>query len=113
MGRLRKLLSEWAAGLGLDYERTQHLVLAVTELASNSVRHGGGGGTLRMWREDARLLVEIHDRGHIEEPLVGRTRPGPEQLTGRGLWLVNHLCDLVQIRSAPAGSVVRVHMHLA
>jgi anti-sigma regulatory factor (Ser/Thr protein kinase) len=113
MGRLRKLLSEWAAGLGLGHERTEHLVLAVTELASNSVHHGGGAGTLRMWREDGRLLVEIHDRGHIEEPLVGRTRPGAEQPTGRGLWLVNHLCDLVQIRSAPAGSVVRVHMHLA
>jgi len=112
MGRLRHLLSEWASGLELSYERTEHLVLAVTELASNSVHHGGGGGTLRMWREEGALLVEVRDRGCIEEPLVGRTRPDPEQPTGRGLWLVNHLCDLVQIRSAPAGSVVRVHMRL-
>jgi len=74
--------------------------------------HGGGEGTLRMWREQNTLLVEVHDRGHLEEPLIGRTRPGPEQPTGRGLWVVNHLCDLVQIRSAPTGSVVRVHMRL-
>jgi hypothetical protein len=54
----------------------------------------------------------VQDRGHIREPLIGRTRPGLEQPTGRGLWVVNHLCDLVQIRSAPTGSVVRVHMRL-
>jgi hypothetical protein len=29
---------------------------------------------------------------------------------GRGLWIVNHLCDLVQLRSSPAGNVVRLHM---
>lgn len=107
---LRRLLGEWAAELELGHERTENLTLAVTELASNSVRHGGGGGTLRMWREEETLLVEVRDRGHIEEPLVGRIRPDPEQPAGRGLWLVNHLCDLVQIRSAHAGSVVRVHM---
>jgi anti-sigma regulatory factor (Ser/Thr protein kinase) len=65
-----------------------------------------------MWSENETLLVEIRDEGHIEESLVGRTRPTPEQPAGRGLWLVNQLCDLVQIRSSPAGSVVRVHMHL-
>ncbi len=112
LGSLRRLLGEWASGFALGYERTEHLVLAVTELASNSVRHGGGCGTVRMWREQGTLLVEVHDRGHIEEPLVGRTRPAPGHPAGRGLWLVNHLCDLVQIRSAPAGSVVRVHMRL-
>lgn len=111
LGAVRLRLYEWASGLELGSERTEHLVLAVTELTSNSVRHGGGGGTLRMWREDGALLVEVQDRGRIEEPLVGRVRPDPDQPTGRGLWLVNHLCDLVQIRSAPTGSVVRVHMY--
>jgi anti-sigma regulatory factor (Ser/Thr protein kinase) len=112
LARLRHLLAGWASGLKLGCERTENLVLAVDELASNSVRYGGGGGTLQMWSENETLLVEIRDEGHIEESLVGRTRPTPEQPAGRGLWLVNQLCDLVQIRSSPAGSVVRVHMHL-
>jgi anti-sigma regulatory factor (Ser/Thr protein kinase) len=37
--------------------------------------------------------------------------PPIEQYGGRGLWIVNQLCDLVQIRSAPSGTVVRVHTH--
>ncbi len=109
---LRALLSDWALGFQLDPERTQHLVLAVNELTSNSVRHGGGRGRLRMWKEEQTLLVEVHDRGHISEPLIGSTRPTPEQPKGRGLWLVHHLCDLVQIRSHDAGNVVRLHMRL-
>jgi hypothetical protein len=36
----------------------------------------------------------------------------PEQLHGRGLWVVNQVCDLVQIRSSNAGNVVRLHMRL-
>ena len=45
------------------------------------------------------------------EPLVGRERPaGPAG--GYGLWLANQLCDLVQVRSFPAGSVVRLHMRV-
>jgi anti-sigma regulatory factor (Ser/Thr protein kinase) len=113
LATLRQLLSDWASGFHLGVERTQHLVLAVTELASNSVRHGGGRGRLRMWREEQTLLVEVQDRGRISEPLIGRTRPTPEQPRGRGLWLVHHLCDLVQIRSDDAGNVVRLHMRLA
>jgi anti-sigma regulatory factor (Ser/Thr protein kinase) len=58
-------------------------------------------------------LCEVRDRGRIVEPLVGRLPPPLDRHGGRGLWLVNHLCDLVQIRSTEAGSVVRVHMRLA
>jgi anti-sigma regulatory factor (Ser/Thr protein kinase) len=109
---LRSFVSVWATGSVLDAERIEHLVLAVNELATNSVVHGGGRVTLRMWREPDALLCEVHDGGRIDEPLAGRTRPTPDQPAGRGLWLVNYLCDLVQIRSTPTGNVVRVHMRL-
>ena len=58
------------------------------------------------------MLVEVADEGHIADPLAGRDRPPPDDLGGRGLYLVNQLCDLVQLRSSPDGSVVRIHMHL-
>jgi anti-sigma regulatory factor (Ser/Thr protein kinase) len=113
LGSLRHSLAEWASGERLGAERIEELVLAVNELATNSVRHGGGGGTLRVWREAETLLCEIQDNGHIEQPLLGRTLPGPDARSGRGLWLANQLCDLVQIRSSPDGTVVRVHTRLA
>jgi hypothetical protein len=39
--------------------------------------------------------------------------PDPDPESGRGLWLVNQLCDLVQIRSGPSGTTIRVHMATA
>ncbi|HEY5192508.1 MAG TPA: sensor histidine kinase [Solirubrobacteraceae bacterium] len=112
LGTVRWFVAQIAAEVSLEPSRTEDLVLAVNELATNSLRHGGGSGTLRMWRQDGTLLCEVHDGGHITEPLVGRDPPRPAQPSGRGLWIVNHLCDLAQIRSTHTGTVVRVHMHL-
>lgn len=110
LGALRMLVAAHAADACLSSDAADELVLAINELATNSVQYGGGGGTLRIWREPAALVCEVRDRGFIEDPLVGRMAPPIEQHGGRGLWLVNQLCDLVQIRSAPSGTVVRVHM---
>ncbi len=85
-------------------------MLAVNELATNSIRHGGGSGVLRVWREPEVLICEVTDHGHFEDPLVGRRRPAGTQVGGYGLWLANQVCDLVQVRSGPEGSTVRVHM---
>lgn len=98
-----------AARAGMGPPEIADLVTAASELAANSVMHGGGSGMLRLWGEGDRLLVEVEDRGQIEEPLVGRLRPGVTQEGGRGLWLANQLCDLVQIRSSEAGTTVRLH----
>ncbi|MGH2963159.1 MAG: anti-sigma factor RsbA family regulatory protein [Solirubrobacterales bacterium] len=97
---------------GLDPERTANAVLAVSEVATNSVRHAGGHGELRSWTDDGALLFEVRDEGRIDTPLVGRERPELSELDGRGLWVVNQLCDLVQIRSSSAGNVIRLHTRL-
>jgi anti-sigma regulatory factor (Ser/Thr protein kinase) len=98
-----------AAGIA-DEGRVGDVVLAVNELATNSVCHGGGDGVLHTWQDNGTFLCEIHDRGHISDPLAGRERPPHGLDGGRGLWIVNHLCDLVQVRSTAAGTVVRLHM---
>jgi anti-sigma regulatory factor (Ser/Thr protein kinase) len=112
LAELRQLVSRRAAAAGLDPVRVADLVLAVDELATNSLRHGGGRGTLRIWRDAGALVCEVRDAGHIEDPLVGRERPALDRDGGRGLWMVNQLCDLVQLRSFPTGAVVRVHVYL-
>lgn len=105
---LRALVAELAGTLGLDPERASDLVLAVAELAANSVLHGGGSGVARTWLDGSAAVCEVSDHGWIADPLVGSRRPPPEAPRGRGLWLVHALCDLVQVRSDPTGTTVRL-----
>jgi anti-sigma regulatory factor (Ser/Thr protein kinase) len=109
---VRMFVSDHAKRAGFDKERLSDLVLAVNELATNSMRHGGGRGLLSVWRENGTFLCEVHDRGRITDPLAGRELPPALDGGGRGLWLVNHLCDLVQVRSSEAGNVIRLHMSI-
>jgi anti-sigma regulatory factor (Ser/Thr protein kinase) len=109
LGSVRRLVTEHAVAAGLE-ARACDLALATDELATNSVRHAGGQGVLRLWQQDRALVIEVNDQGHLYDRLVGRRRPTRSQLGGRGLWLVNQLTDLVQIRSAPSGTTVRVHL---
>ena len=41
----------------MDPARQADVALAVNELSSNSVRHGGGAGTVRVWRERRRTAL--------------------------------------------------------
>jgi anti-sigma regulatory factor (Ser/Thr protein kinase) len=109
---VRAFVAEHAARADLPPDRASDLVLAASELATNSVLHAGGEGLVGMWCEDDAIVCEVSDGGRVEDPLIGRERPAAEWATGRGLWLVNSLCDLVQMRSLPTGNVVRLHMGL-
>lgn len=117
LGELPAVRSSVAAAAeeaALPVQRAEDLVLAVSELAANSVCYGGGTGTLLAWEEGDTVVCEVRDRGLIRDPLAGRRRPGPDQRAGRGLWIANQLCDLVQIRSSSAaGTRVRVRMGMA
>ena len=91
-----------------------HLITNVGEVAANSIRHGGGHGTALLWRTDQSVTCELRDAGVIADPLVGLVRPTAGQIGGRGLWFVNNLCDLVEVRSSPGeGTRVRLSMDLA
>lgn len=110
---VRSLVVHHARRAGLDATTTANLVLSANELATNSLRHGGGQGTIRLWQDRDGLVCEVRDAGQIDGPvLLGRQLPTLDQIGGRGLWLANQLCDLVQIRSTAAGTTVRLHMDL-
>ena len=85
------------------------LVLAVHELACNSIEHAGGRGVLRGWSEGNSLVLEVSDSGVIGDPLVGREPVLDVSEGGRGIWMANHLCDQVQVRAGAAGPTVRLH----
>ncbi len=112
LSEVRRRVERTAEAAGLGWRASADLILAASELAANSVAHGGGGGTLRTWREGVRLVLDFEDAGWISEPLAGRLRPAVMQEGGRGLWLANQLCDLVQIRSSAAGTTVRLQVAL-
>lgn len=109
---LRTLITDEARHAGLSHPRVVDLVLAVSEVAANTLRHTSSGGTMSLWRAGGELICQLADTGHIADPLAGRRPPDRDHPGGQGLWLVNQICDLVEIRTGRSGTVVRLHMLL-
>lgn len=110
--RTRDVAIEQAAHHGMALGRISDVEIVVNELATNSVRHGGGSGTLRIWAEDGLFICEIADRGHVADPLTGRRPAGLGTKGGRGVLLANYLSDLLRLHTTPDGTSVRVHFTL-
>lgn len=108
LGVMREFVRAAAGGYGIAADRVDDLVLAANEIVTNSLRHAAGHCTVTMWVDAECATCEVRDAGHIADPLLGRLTPEPSATSGRGLWLAHHLCDLVQIRSSPAGTTVRL-----
>jgi anti-sigma regulatory factor (Ser/Thr protein kinase) len=113
LGGMRHAVRRHATAAGVSGERIRDLLVAVNEIATNSVRHGGGRGRLLLWHEPGELVCEVRDSGRIAQPLAGRERPDATRIGGYGLWLANQLCDLVQVRAYPTGGAVRLRMRAA
>jgi anti-sigma regulatory factor (Ser/Thr protein kinase) len=112
LGSIRELTARAARDAGLAEERSHDFVVAVDEAATNALVHGRAPAQLRMWREPHELICEIADCGCLTEPLAGRRRPRPHWTHGRGVWMMNQLCDLVELRPTADGTVVRLHVCL-
>lgn len=108
---LRRLVASYAQRAGLPGERASNLVLAASEIAANTLRHTNGGGTLHVWHTADEILCQVRDQGWITDPLAGRTRRPPDS-RGHGLWVVNQMCDLAELRTGQAGTTIRLHMRL-
>lgn len=110
LGAVRTQTAEYGRGLRLSPDGLADLELIASELATNSVRYGGGGGVLTIWVDGPAIVVEASDDGLLLEPMVGRLRPDPGSRSGRGLFIVNQLCQLLQIRSGAKGTRVRARL---
>ncbi|MEV6597078.1 sensor histidine kinase [Actinoplanes sp. NPDC051346] len=104
---LRGLVRERAEGW-LPAERVEILVLALSEIATNSVRHGGAHRELRIWVTPDAVVTEVTDDGAIgPSPLAGYLLPRAGEIGGMGLWLVQQLCDALSIRQVDGLTRVR------
>jgi anti-sigma regulatory factor (Ser/Thr protein kinase) len=108
---VRALVGGQAGSAGLSDDRTADLIIAVSELAANTLQHAPGGGTVYVWHTGDQIFCQVYDLGQISDPLAGRRPPVPGS-RGNGLWVVNQLCDLVEIRTGPGGTTIRVRMNL-
>jgi len=77
---LRAVVARRSTRAGLTPKRGEDLVLAINELATNSIRHGGGAGTLTIWETSSALVCEVTDAGCMDHPLAGRELPRPGQI---------------------------------
>jgi anti-sigma regulatory factor (Ser/Thr protein kinase) len=110
LAKVRALVLEQARAAGLTESRANDLVLAVSEVAANTLRHTASSGTLTIWHDRDEIVCEIRDEGEIADPLAGQRRPGPDATGGHGLWLVYQVCDLVELRSDETGTTIRMQM---
>jgi anti-sigma regulatory factor (Ser/Thr protein kinase) len=112
---VRRRLEEVAQDCGLTPDEAYDWVIAVNELMANAIRHGGGSGELRVWR-DPDLWCEVRDQGpgFAAGPyLEPRDRPAPSPDGGMGLWIARRMTGDLLIDSGPSGTTVRVRTPVA
>jgi anti-sigma regulatory factor (Ser/Thr protein kinase) len=112
LAAVRAVVYRYAIAAGLPESRAIDLVLAVSEVAANTVRHAKSPGSLKIWYDSEEIVCQIQDEGVIADPLVGRRQPSLEAMGGHGLWIVNQVCDEVEMRSDETGTTIRLHMEL-
>jgi anti-sigma regulatory factor (Ser/Thr protein kinase) len=108
---VRRAVGPLAREAGLTPARSDELVLAVNEIATNALIHGRPPATLRVWRAEEEVVVEVTDTGDgIRDVLAGQLTPPVAGPGGRGLWMTRQLCDAVAMRNGKGTTVV---MHAA
>jgi serine/threonine-protein kinase RsbW len=104
---LRHTVASEAGAAGLAGDRLDDFVVAVNELLTNAVRHGGGTGQLTLLAVDGSVVCEVRDHGTGLDRVVP-PRPAADELGGWGLFLVRELTDTCEIKTGPDGTAVRI-----
>ena len=104
---VRERLAPELAAEGVSAARALDMLLAVTEVADNAIRHGGGIEDLRIGRAGGRLVCEIVDRGTgFDDPAAGYL--APRDGLGAGLWVARQLTWQIDVFHSPAGFTARI-----
>jgi anti-sigma regulatory factor (Ser/Thr protein kinase) len=111
---LRAAVAAHAAHFGLPENLVEDVVVIANELASNAVRHGGGGGRLRLWRNESAVHCQVSDGGPgmAQPDTAGTRRAAPAAPGGRGLWIVRQLCRHLDVDTGPRGTTVTATVSL-
>ena len=113
LARLRLFAAHHARAIGIGPEQVNALLVSVVEAAANTLCHGAGRGTCRIWNTSTELLCDITDpNGTLDPTVAGYLPPLLNRPDGRGLWIIRQLCDAVEIHTAGQGSTIRLHLTL-
>jgi anti-sigma regulatory factor (Ser/Thr protein kinase) len=112
LAAIRAVVYRYAREAGLPEQRAIDLVLAVSEVAANTIRHAKSAGSLKIWYDSEEIVCQLEDDGLISDPLAGQRQPSLDAMGGHGLWIVRQVCDQVDMHSDETGTTIRLHMKL-
>ena len=113
LSEVRVLAETQARRAGLAEDRIVDFVIAVSEIAANTVRHARTQGSMEIWSDAGEIICEMRDGGVIADPAsAGLQPPTADASGGHGLWLARQVCDKVELHSDSDGTTIRLHMSL-
>ncbi|MBA9007644.1 sensor histidine kinase [Thermomonospora cellulosilytica] len=109
--QVRRFVTARASAHGLDAGRLAALETAVTEVATNALKHGAAPMGVRVWSQGGEFVCEVGDHGRWRAGApAGFAPPGSALDSGFGLWTVRLLVDAVRLYADRDGTFVRLVM---
>jgi serine/threonine-protein kinase RsbW len=115
---IRRRVEQAARAMGFRESQLRDLLIAVSEAATNALKHGSPRGeesriTVRYEPDGDRLIVEVSDEGPGFDPLAVPV-PVPEQMRegGMGVFFIRTLMDEVSFRREESGTTIQMIKYL-
>lgn len=113
LARVRRLVAEAATAAGLAPNRLGQLLVSVNEITTNALTHGTSPATVTVTVTDGVIVVAVRDRGGgLSHDSLVASRPTPDSVRGRGLWLATRLADGIGLTTDSSGTTVTVTMRV-